>query len=160
MRLRISRAVGVNQPNNIADVKKVQMLLNRAIRDDNIESLKEDGLWGPKTFARLVYFQKQYVHLSHPDAVVNRYGPTFKRLNRTNSVAHNETSPHQRHTIVVPDSNQIKQLAQRASLPLPALNLNGLTEHCLWPLMLSVTGGADSCDYCARGSRIKLGAQS
>ncbi|EMV7406912.1 TPA: glucosaminidase domain-containing protein [Enterobacter soli] len=120
MRLRISRAVGVNQPNNIADVKKVQMLLNRAIRDDNIESLKEDGLWGPKTFARLVYFQKQYVHLSHPDAVVNRYGPTFKRLNRTNSVAHNETSPHQRHTIVVPDSNQIKQLAQRASLPLPS----------------------------------------
>lgn len=120
MRLRISRAVGVNQPNNIADVKKVQMLLNRAIRDDNIEYLKEDGLWGPKTFARLVYFQKQYVHLSHPDAVVNRYGPTFRRLNRANSVAHNETSPHQRHTIVVPDSNQIKQLAQRASLPLPS----------------------------------------
>lgn len=43
MRLRISRAVGVNQPNNIVDVKKIQMLLNRAIRDDNIESLKEDG---------------------------------------------------------------------------------------------------------------------
>ncbi|AMH18789.1 flagellar biosynthesis protein FlgJ [Hafnia paralvei] len=121
MRLRINRAVGVNQPNNIVDVKKIQILLNRAIRDDNIESLKEDGLWGPKTFARLVYFQKKFVHLSHADAVVNRYGPTFRRLNHANGAAHNETSPHQRQTALVPDSNQIKQLAQRASLPLPAI---------------------------------------
>lgn len=52
MKLRISGAVGVNQPNNIGDVKKIQMLLNRAIRDDKMESLKEDGLWGPKTFSR------------------------------------------------------------------------------------------------------------
>lgn len=44
MKLRINGAVGVNQPNNIGDVKKIQMLLNRAIRDDKIESLKEDGL--------------------------------------------------------------------------------------------------------------------
>ena len=27
MKLRISRAVGVSQPNNIGDVKKIQMLL-------------------------------------------------------------------------------------------------------------------------------------
>ncbi|MFH5071318.1 glycoside hydrolase family 73 protein [Enterobacter cloacae complex sp. 2024EL-00215] len=121
MRLRISRAVGVNQPNSIADVRKIQMLLNRSIRDDNIESLKEDGLWGPKTFARLVYFQEKFVHLSHADAVVNRYGPTFRRLNQANGAAHNKTSPHQKQTALVPDSNQIKQLAQRASLPLPAI---------------------------------------
>lgn len=57
----------------------------------------------------------------HADAVVNRYGPTFRRLNHANGAAHNETSPHQRQTALVPDSNQIKQLAQRASLPLPAI---------------------------------------
>ena len=60
-------------------LKKVQMLLNRAIRDDNMESLKENGLWGPKTFARLVYYQRKFVHLSHADAVVDRHGPTFRR---------------------------------------------------------------------------------
>lgn len=121
MKLRISRAVGVNQPNNIGDVKKIQMLLNRAIRDDNIESLKEDGLWGPKTFARLVYFQKNVVHLSHVDAIVNLHGPSFRRLNQAHSMVHHSASSHQKQTAIVPDSNQIKQLAQRASLPLSAI---------------------------------------
>lgn len=121
MRWKISRAVGVNQPNNPADVKKIQVLLNRAIRDDNLESLKEDGLWGPKTFARLVYFQKNVVHLAHVDAVVNLNGPTFRRLNQANSVPHHEVSSHQKQTAIIPDSSHIKQLAQRASLPLPAI---------------------------------------
>ncbi|EOY5095381.1 glycoside hydrolase family 73 protein [Citrobacter amalonaticus] len=121
MKLRLNGAVGVNQPNNIGDVKKIQMLLNRAIRDDKIESLKEDGLWGPKTFSRLVYFQTNFVHLPHADAIVNLHGPTFRRLNQANAMAHHSASTHQKQAAILPDSNQLHQLAQRATLPLPAI---------------------------------------
>lgn len=55
---RIRRAVGVNQPNNPVGVKKVQILLNRAIRDDNIEFLTEDGIWGRKRLPELYTFRK------------------------------------------------------------------------------------------------------
>lgn len=121
MRWKISRPVGVNQPNHPTDVKKIQVLLNRAIRDDNFESLKEDGLWGPKTFARLLYFQKNIVHLSHADAVVNLHGPTFRRLNQAKNRTHHDVSSYHKQTAIVPDSSQITQLAQRASSPLPAI---------------------------------------
>ncbi|EBY0373017.1 flagellar biosynthesis protein FlgJ [Salmonella enterica subsp. enterica serovar Toulon] len=128
MKLRISKAVGVNQPNNIVDVRKIQMLLNRAIRDDKIESLKEDGLWGPKTSARLVYFQTNFVRLSHADAIVNLHGPTFRRLNQANVVAHHSASTHQKQATIVPDSRQLQQLAQRAALPLPAIKSNWINR--------------------------------
>ena len=117
---KIRRAMGVNQPNNPVDVKKIQILLNRAIRDDNIESLKEDGIWGPKTFARVVYFQKNVVRLSFADAIVNIHGPTFRRLNQTRTGRKHETSPHHKQNAIIPDSDAIKQLTQRASLPQPA----------------------------------------
>ncbi|WP_448886402.1 glucosaminidase domain-containing protein [Citrobacter telavivensis] len=128
MRWKISRGVGISQPNYPSDVKKVQILLNRAIRDNNIESLKEDGLWGPKTSARLVYFQKNFVHLSHVDAVVNRHGPTFRRLNQMRTATHSETSPHHKQNAIIPDSSAIKQLAQRASLPQPAFKSNWINR--------------------------------
>ncbi|EOI5885938.1 MULTISPECIES: glucosaminidase domain-containing protein [Citrobacter] len=86
-----------------------------------MESLKEDGLWGPKTFSRLVYFQTNFVHLPHADAIVNLHGPTFRRLNQANAVAYHSASTHQKQAVVVPDSNQLQQLAQRVSLPLPAI---------------------------------------
>lgn len=116
MRWIIQYAVGVNQPNFPGDVKKIQILLNRATRDDNIETLKEDGVWGPKTCARLVMFQRKYLHFSYPDAIVNRHGPTFDALRGT----HLDASQFRKHDAIVPDSNAINQLAQRASIPLSA----------------------------------------
>lgn len=158
MKLRISKAVGVNQPNNISDVKKIQMLLNRAIRDDKMESLKEDGLWGPKTFSRLIYFQTKFVHLPHVDAIVNVHGPTFKRLNQVNAVAHHSASTHQKQAAVVPDSNQLQQLAQRASLPLPAIKSAWINRAL--PAAINVKrnwGSSDSGNYCSRGPGVGMG---
>lgn len=114
MRWRIHHAVGMNQPNFPSDVRKIQILLNRATREDNIETLKEDGIWGPKTCARLVMFQRKHVHFLLPDAIVNRHGPTFDALRGT----HLEASQLHKHDAIIPDSNTINQLAQRASLPL------------------------------------------
>lgn len=127
---RIRRAVGVNQPNNRIDVKKVQKLLNRAIRAEDIISLKEDGIWGPKTLARVVYFQNNFVRLAHADAIVDIHGPTFRRLNQARSGAKHENLPHSNHKqiAITPDSSAIKQLAQRASLPLPAFKSNWINR--------------------------------
>lgn len=116
MRWIIHHAVGVNQPNFPGDVRKIQILLNRATRDDNIETLKEDGIWGHKTCARLVMFQRKYLHFSYPDAIVNRHGPTFDALRGT----HLDASQFRKHDAILPDSYAIDQLAQRASIPLSA----------------------------------------
>lgn len=119
MRWRIHHSVGVRQPNLPNDVKKIQVLLNRAIRDDNIETLREDGIWGAKTCARLIMFQRNHVHFKHPDSIVERYGPTFNALNRTKISKRHEVSPLHKHDVILPDSNAVNQLAQRAALPLP-----------------------------------------
>jgi len=119
MRWRIHHSVGVGQPNFPSDVRKIQILLNRAIRDDNIETLKEDGIWGAKTCVRLVMFQRNHVHFAHPDSIVDLHGPTFNALSRTFRASQHEVSPLHKHDAIIPDSNAINQLAQRAVLPLP-----------------------------------------
>ena len=68
-----------------------------------------------------MYYQKKFVNLSHADSVVDRHGPTFRKLNKANGANYNKTLSHQKQTALVPESNQIKQIAQYASLPLSAI---------------------------------------
>ena len=77
----LSQAVGIGQPNQRRDMLIVQKLLNRSRNDElRAVSLKEDGLFGPLTQARLEDFQKQTAHLVRADGVVATQGPTSRAL--------------------------------------------------------------------------------
>ena len=80
-RTDIEAAVGMGQPNDPADVSQVQHLLNCAVAAQRGNgALKEDGMFGPLTRARLTDYQRDIVGLAHPDAVVDTHGPTMRSL--------------------------------------------------------------------------------
>ncbi len=75
--------VGIGQPNDPADVRHVQHLLNRHLATPGGDRhLAEDGTFGPLTQARLTKYQRDTVRLAHPDAVVDVHGPTLRSLSR------------------------------------------------------------------------------
>lgn len=75
--------VGIGQPNDPADVRHVQHLLNRHLATPSGDGhLAEDGIFGPHTQARLTEYQRDAVRLAHPDAVVDVHGPTLRSLSR------------------------------------------------------------------------------
>ncbi|HBV38871.1 MAG TPA: flagellar biosynthesis protein FlgJ [Erwinia sp.] len=122
MRWKLTAAVGKGQPNHRDDVKKVQILLNRAAHEDHSAILHEDGLFGPKTQARIEEFQRNQVHLSHADGVVNRNGPTYGTLNSGGRPAQPHTASAPRPAapaaaahVVEPDSGLAKLLQQQAA---------------------------------------------
>lgn len=87
MRWKLTAAVGAGQPNHSADVRKIQELLNRSAHESHGAILREDGIYGPKTQARIEEFQRTQLHLSHADGVVNRNGPTQRQLSHSSSPA-------------------------------------------------------------------------
>lgn len=75
----ITASVGIGQPNAPEDVRRVQHLLNRAAVSSE-GHLSEDGIFGAKTQARVVDYQRDTAHLRQPDGVVNPAGPTMRAL--------------------------------------------------------------------------------
>lgn len=120
MRWKIRSAVGSGQKNEYDDVKKVQTLLNRASGGQG-EMLAEDGIWGPKTMARLADFQKNVVHLRTADAIVNVQGPTWRTLNNSHPASGNtvsqkaQSAPH--HVVLVPEGEMADLLKKQAAQP-------------------------------------------
>ena len=83
-RTDIGATVGMGQPNDPADVSHVQHLLNCDLAAKHGDGpLKEDGMFGPLTRARLTDYQRDIVGLGHPDAVVDTHGPTMRSLTGT-----------------------------------------------------------------------------
>ena len=73
--------VGIGQRNDPVDVRQVQHLLNRHLAAPHGDGhLAEDGIFGPRTQARLTDYQRDTVRLTHPDAVVDVQGPTVRSL--------------------------------------------------------------------------------
>jgi flagellar protein FlgJ len=118
MRWNIKGAVGVGQPNYHDDVIKVQMLLNRAANEHHQQHLKEDGIFGPQTKARIAEFQKECLHFKHTDAIVNRQGPTLQGLKHSSglhgSSSHVSTAGSAAQTIV-PNSAAAHLLLKQAT---------------------------------------------
>ncbi|MDB5863674.1 MAG: flagellar protein FlgJ [Betaproteobacteria bacterium] len=80
----ISKSVGQRGVNIMADVKKVQQLLNYSLhllRDT--KHLLEDGHIGSKTVNAIREYQKIVLQLLKPDGLVSPNGPTVKRLEQT-----------------------------------------------------------------------------
>lgn len=77
----IGAAVGIGQTNDPADVRTVQHLLNQH-REGAEHRLVEDGIFGPRTRARLTEYQRDTVKLTYPDAVSDMHGPTMRALSR------------------------------------------------------------------------------
>lgn len=123
MRWNLKGAVGVGQPNHHDDVKKVQMLLNRAASEHHQDHLKEDGYFGPRTQARIAEFQKECLHFKHADAIVGRQGPTLSGLNHasgshppSNSPSINTpTAANAPVQAIVPNSAAARLLEKQAS---------------------------------------------
>lgn len=86
----LSAPVGIGQPNDSADVRQVQHLLNRHLAAPHGDGhLAEDGAFGPLTQARLTDYQRDAVGLRHPDAVVDVHGPTMRSLSHPATEHHN-----------------------------------------------------------------------
>ncbi len=84
--------VGIGQPNDMADVRQVQHLLNRHLATlSGNRHLAEDGVFGPRTEARLLEYQGDAVRLAHPDAVVDVHGSTLRSLSRPAVANHQAT---------------------------------------------------------------------
>ena len=120
MRWKLSAAVGAGQPNHRDDVKKVQILLNRAAHEDHGVILHEDGLFGPKTQARIEQFQRDSAHMIHADGVVDRNGRTQRMLShtahQTAQQVNSARSTASHETVhIKPDSAAARYLQQQAS---------------------------------------------
>ncbi len=76
--MAIAAAVGPGRPNRTADVRALQMLLNRA----GGEPLKVDGIFGPRTASAITRYQSQNLRFRRPDGVVDPGGPTVLGLQR------------------------------------------------------------------------------
>ncbi|WP_345830298.1 glucosaminidase domain-containing protein [Erwinia sp. HDF1-3R] len=120
MRWKLTAAVGVGQPNHSEDVRKVQALLNRAAYESHGAILHEDGKFGPKTQARIEEFQRTQVHMSQPDGVLNRNGPTERKLSHSSNptpqratAAHSSAAPATAR--IEPDSAAAELLQKRAA---------------------------------------------
>ncbi|PWW11402.1 glucosaminidase domain-containing protein [Mangrovibacter plantisponsor] len=124
MRWMLRAGVGIGQPNHHDDVKKVQILLNRAIHESKGEILKEDGIFGPKTQARIAQFQQNTLHMHHVDAIVNKNGPTQRALRPHTSVPIVQTSPQVNNNphlspshdaAIIPNSALLEMIKRHAS---------------------------------------------
>ena len=79
----IASAVGERRPNRSADVRTVQLLLNRAAgMQPGHAKLDVDGNMGPLTSAAIKRYQQTVVRLSRPDGVVDPRGRTITMLSR------------------------------------------------------------------------------
>ncbi len=116
MRWTLKAGVGVGQPNYRDDVIKVQKLLNRTTGDSHKDHLKEDGHFGPKTQARIIEFQKEFLHFKNADAIVSLQGPTLKSLTPS-SAQHNGSHTASGHSAnaIIPNSAAAHLLAKQAS---------------------------------------------
>ncbi len=74
-----SAPVGIGQANDPADVRHVQHLLNERQAHGG-ERLAQDGVFGPRTTARLIEYQRDTVGMSRPDGVADPHGPTMRSL--------------------------------------------------------------------------------
>lgn len=120
MRWTLTAAVGSGQPNHAEDVRKVQQLLNRAACESHSTILHEDGKFGPKTQARIEEFQRNQVHMSHADGVVNINGPTQRKLNNSSTSVpqRTPTAPQSAASLanrIEPDSAAAELLKKRAA---------------------------------------------
>jgi peptidoglycan hydrolase-like protein with peptidoglycan-binding domain len=79
--MAIVAPVGPQRPNRAADVRTVQMLLNRA-GSSGATPLRVDGVFGPRTADAITHYQTRSLRLSRPDGVVDPNGPTLNRLGR------------------------------------------------------------------------------
>ena len=82
----IGQAVGVGQPNQPDDVRRVQEMLNRHAATGDTR-LAEDGAFGPRTTMRLIEHQRDVVGMSRPDGVADPHGPTMRSLSGAPSAA-------------------------------------------------------------------------
>lgn len=125
MRWILRAGVGAGQPNHHDDVRKVQTLLNRAAHESGCEILKEDGIFGPRTQARIAQFQRDTLHMQHVDAIVNRHGPTQHALTPHTATAYAQAATHSQRpatagsqspqNTVVPGSNLFETMKKHAS---------------------------------------------
>ena len=107
--------VGIGQPNDKADVRQVQHLINRhldALGGDG--RLAEDGAFGPLTQARLTEYQRDTVRLAHPDAVVDVQGPTMRSLSRP-VIAHHVAHPQATEQAPGGNEDAVERLTDRHS---------------------------------------------
>ena len=124
-RWTLSGSVGPGQLNDRRDVLIVQKLLNRACQDDpDGSALKEDGLFGPVTRARLAAFQTQTAHLRRADATAKPGGPTMTAMSRfaphraRGPLVHIVAAPaHVGNGTVRPNDALAAALRKRASRP-------------------------------------------
>jgi len=79
--MAIVAPVGPQRPNRAADVRTVQMLLNRT-GSSGSTPLKVDGVFGPRTADAITRYQTQSLRLGRPDGVVDPNGPTLNTLGR------------------------------------------------------------------------------
>jgi peptidoglycan hydrolase-like protein with peptidoglycan-binding domain len=79
--MAIVAPVGPQRPNRAADVRTVQMLLNRS-GSSGATPLRVDGVFGPRTADAIARYQTRSLRLSRPDGVVDPNGPTLNRLGR------------------------------------------------------------------------------
>jgi peptidoglycan hydrolase-like protein with peptidoglycan-binding domain len=75
----ISASVGRGGVNQIEDVRTIQDLLNKSSCAPD-PALGVDGKMGPRTIAAIEVFQKQVVHLKHPDGRIDPGGKTLLAL--------------------------------------------------------------------------------
>lgn len=120
MRWKLTAAVGVGQPNHQDDVRKVQALLNRAAHENHGAILHEDGKFGPKTQARIEEFQRNQVHMSHADGVVNRNGPTQRQLSHSSSPAPQRATTINHAAARIEPGSAAAELLQKQAAQRPA----------------------------------------
>ena len=79
--MAIVAPVGPQRPDRAADVRTVQMLLNRS-GSSGATPLRVDDVFGPRTADAIARYQTRSLRLSKPDGVVDPNGPTLNRLGR------------------------------------------------------------------------------
>lgn len=84
---QILQSVGIGQPNRRADVKMVQVLINRQIfMLMPLRALLDDGFCGSATITAIQAFQLRTPTLPFPDGIVSPAGTTWLALQRAASV--------------------------------------------------------------------------
>lgn len=83
MLAKITQSVGQRGVNSRSDVLLVQKLLNKQIIPGAIGRLKEDGITGKNTIARIELFQRHIVKMIRADGRIDPDGKSFKLLTAT-----------------------------------------------------------------------------
>jgi len=110
---KLSASVGRDGSNTKQDVILVQQLLNQSRIAGITTPLKEDGLIGNITIARIEAFQKAIVSLASPDGRVDPDGKTFKMLlmSRENAMPASSFEPSDKAI------DLLKSIEQLATIP-------------------------------------------